>query len=158
MAKINDIETVIFKLADLAKAMMSEKISAINAEKNDGIILGDISSNAWFFQSLDDGNHNYDPFILYFIDDLTAQGEGRAISRKCQLEFDIFLVNDYSVDIQRKILRYQRCLEDTLLDCWGKIEPMYNLEIQSLTPVDVKMQNSSNIHKVFGVTINFEIA
>lgn len=158
MTKKIDPEVMIFLIADHAKAIINSKITAINEEKDDGITLDEIKDSAWFFQSLDDGNHNFDPFILYFIDDMTANGAGNQIARKIVLEFDIFLINDQNENFQRKILRYQRALEETLLSAWGKVGPTYALEVQALTPIDVKMQNSTNAHKVFGVTIEFEIA
>jgi hypothetical protein len=153
-----DIETFVTKLEAQLKTNLTAKISAINTEKNDGLVLEDINANAWIFQSLDDRVKNYTNFIFYYLSDLDTRVTGPSYSQDVTIEVDMFIADTHDNNMQKKFLRYQRALIEASAQTWGVVGRGYGeAKINSLNPVDFQLNNSSLIHKLFGVTISFTI-
>ena len=152
-----DTELICDKLRDFVKAKLNDEIDLINQEKNDGIILEQISSDAYFFESLNDEAHNFDPFIFYFVDNTTTEVQGPSYAKSINIEFDLLIVDDGDSHISRKLLRYTRVMEKVLAQSFNKVMPSNNAELETLDSIDVKLRNSSKRHKCIGTRINFTV-
>lgn len=155
-----DIEKFVDQLETALKANLASQITSINAEKNDSIVLPQIHDKAWYFQSFDDSNHNYGNFIFYHLADLQTIVNGPMSAQDITFEILMFLVdpND-DTNLQRKILRYWRCVQGAAAATWGNIGVGYdNATIRNLMPISLKSVNSSVNYKVFGVSLNFTLS
>ena len=156
MAKF-DIETLVTNLEAEMKIQLAARITAINTEKGDSL-LDQISSEAWFAESLDDKAANFKTFVFWFTDSLETRVAGNQFSHDLTLEFDILLVDRQDRQVQKRIYRYRRALAEAIASAWQKVGMGYGYpEIQSLNPVDVRLNNSSTMHKLFGVSASFSI-
>ena len=154
---ILDTEIICDKLRDYVKSKINDEIDLINQEKNDDIILEHISNDAYFFESLDDEVHNFDPFFFYYVDSTTTEVKGPSYAKAINIEFDLLVVDDGDSHISRKLLRYTRVMEKVLAQAFNRIMPSNNAELETLDSIDVKLKNSSKRHKAIGTRINFTI-
>lgn len=148
-----DPEKICDSIRDYLKANLNTEIGKINTEKNDGITLAEISNDAYFFESLDDHAHNYDPFIFYFIDTTSSEVNGASYAKNITVEFDVIVANNHDSHISRKLLRYNRALEKVLSGVFEKVQPLYQGELETLDALDIQLRNSSFQHKVIGVRL-----
>lgn len=159
-----DIETFFTKFYLKMKEQLNLKIAAINAEKGD-CLLSDIADEAWIVMSLNDKVKNFIDFAFCQIDNVKTVANGRDISKEITLEFDLFIaVRNDGLDAngidkdELRILRYWRALEESAKEAWNKVGVGYGKsEIESLTPIDIKLTDSAHYHKLCGISISFTI-
>lgn len=154
-----DIETFTDQLVASLKTNLAGKITAINAEKADAITLKQIPDPAWYFESFDDANHNYDSFMFYQISDMQTTVAGPQAVQTISFEILMFMVdpND-ATNLQKKILRYWRCIQDAAAATWDDVGRGYDrATIKNLMPISLQNVNSSIKYKVFGVSLEFTI-
>lgn len=154
---ILDTEIICDRMRDFVKANFNNEIDAINSEKSDDIVLEHVSNDAYFFESLDDECHNFDPFIFYYVDSTTTEVQGSSYAKQINLEFDLLISDDADSHISRKLLRYTRAMEKVLAKSFYQVMPSNNAQLETLDTIDVKLKNSSKMHKVIGTRISFSI-
>jgi hypothetical protein len=60
--------------------------------------------------------------------------------------------------VQKRLLRLHRALREAVLETWDKVGIGYDkASMESLVPIDVKLENSSFYHKILGVSLKFSI-
>lgn len=156
MAKF-DIETFLEKLETKLKVSINQKITAINTEKGDSLI-DQIPTDAWIFGSLDDRAKNYKDFIFYFVDTIDTSLAGARSAEDYTIEIDIFMYDRQDNKVQKRLLRLHRALREAVLETWDKVGIGYDkVSMESLVPIDVKLENSSFYHKILGVSLKFSI-
>jgi hypothetical protein len=148
-----DAEIICDKIKAFLKNNLNNEIVKINNEKNDGITLEQIAEDAYFFESMDDSVHNFDPFIFYFIDSTSSEVNGSSYAKKISIEFDIILANNQDDNISRKLLRYTRALESVLSRVFEKVEPLYQGDLETLDSIDIKLRNNSFPSKCVGIKL-----
>lgn len=157
MAKF-DIETFLTKLEAKLKATLNQKIQAINTEKGDSV-LDQIPADNWIFGSLDDRAKNFKDFLFYYVDTIDSTVNGPRMAEDYTIEIDLFTFDRQDKKVQQRILRYHRALREAVAETWGVVGVGYgDAEIQSLVPIDVKLNNSSYFHKIVGVSLKFAIS
>lgn len=153
-----DIEVVLAKVEATLRAKFNDHINAINADKNDGIVLKNVSDKAYIFQSLDEKVANYNPFVYYGIDSTPTTGTYMALAKTLKIEVSVILADQEDGALFKKILRYQKALENLFT---SEIFPIQGLNekvvITSLEPVSFKLQNSTSEFKAIGVIIELEL-
>lgn len=153
-----DLEVLLGQFETKMKENLSAQIELINTEKGDEL-LTDVQDRAWYFESLDDANHNDNKFIFYNVDSMRMIVNGPSVAREISIDLVMFFSSPNDPKIQTKVLRYWRAIQDAMAQTWDTIGVGYDrAEIDVITPIDVKEVNSSQYHKVFGATINFTIA
>lgn len=153
-----DIEKLIVDLDTFFKANLNSRITAINAEKNDSIVLASIDSAAFIVGDQDTKNKSYNPYVLIELENVTSEFRGRAIAENYEIVILMFLQDDYNIiDNWKLTLRYWRAIKETALAAWDKVARGMQADVSSLTPVDIQVNNSSNPMKVFGARISFTI-
>lgn len=156
MARFYDVESFIADLETHFKATLNGKITAINTEKGDSA-LATVNANAYYFQSMNEVNHAYDPIVFYYIDQLNSIPNGQAVARTMVIEFVLaFTCRGDSKDMKRA-LRYSRALEEAAADGWRTILRSVRVEVESLMPVDFKFANSNNLMKAVGVSLTVDL-
>lgn len=159
-----DVETFFTKFYLKMKEQLNLKIAAINTEKGDEL-LTNIADEAWILMSLIDKVKNFIDFAFGQIDNVKTVANGRDVSKEITLEFDLFIaVRNDGLDAngidkdELRILRYWRALEEAAKEAWNKVGVGYGKsEIESLTPIDIKLTDSAHQHKLCGISVSFTI-
>lgn len=154
-----DLETLVSKIDTAVKANFTARVAELNLEKGNAPVLEDLPAQAWLFGSLNDAVKNFKNFVYYYVDDIQTKTAGPRYTQDITLEFDFFLFDRQDNLIEKWIMRYQRVLIDAIMDTWNKVGQGYGkATVASLAPIDVKLNNSSHYHKLFGVTLNFTLS
>ena len=151
-----DLENLCTDIETLLKANLNTKISAINTEKNDSTSLDTIDSSAYFFQSLDGKQINYDPVIIYGISGFDPSPDGAWGFTPIHVDIDIAVVkadNGEDLNISNRMLRYQRALREVIEDNFFNLDSKVKLSVQNQIPVNLALLNSSYTHKGIGITV-----
>lgn len=156
MSKV-DVEVVFTKAVASIKTKLNDAIAAINVEKGD-FEIPQIDVDAWVEGSLDEKVINYDQSVFAFIDDIQPLIEGNSVSKNVVMEFDIIISQRSDFLDYKRILRYQRALEEAAVTSWDTYLRGYDRgAVRLLTPVDIKLFNSSFYSKVIGIQIEFNL-
>lgn len=157
MAKI-DVETLFFKLKDFIKANIADVVTKINDEKNDSTKLVAPEDKAYIDLSLDAGVVNYDPFMFIYIDSVLSQIQGSSVAKTVRFEICLFKAKSGKPDEFIQGLRYSRLMEELGQLAWDKALRGFRYEVETLTPVDVQLANSTKWHRVYGVALTVSLS
>lgn len=153
-----DLEFTLDKILETLKAKINPKLLEIDADKNDGIVLKPVDDIAYMFQSLDDNVTNFDPSIYYGIEACPTEGIHGAVNKSPRVEITFILADSQDKEIHKRLLRYQRCLEEIFTD---EIHPIIGtkdkIKLTSLEPITFKAQNATTESKAIGVMIELEL-
>jgi hypothetical protein len=158
MAKKVDTEVVFLKLKSFIKENIAAVAAAIDAEKDDGKTLAVPIATAYVDLSLDGTVINWDPFIFIFVDDLPSQVAGPHVEKNVKFEICFFKAKTGKPDEALMGLRYLRLMEELGRLAWDKALKGFRYEIETLTPVDVQLANSTKWHRVYGVALTVSLA
>lgn len=152
-----DAETVFCKVADKIKDVLNDKILAVNNEKGDQL-LSLISDEAWCEGSLDSAIKSYQNFGFSYIDSIEGTPNGPSIIQTISIEIDLIFSQEADFMDYRRLLRYQRALNEAAQETWDKVMKGYDrAEVSILQPIDAKLFNSSYWYKVIGVRLEFSL-
>lgn len=152
-----DVETIFFKLVDYVKDIINDKIDALNIEKED-CILKNIDTRAWIIGSLDDRIKSFNNFVFAYIDSVTSTTQGNVLSKNAVFEFDIVIAENEDGRDYLRVLRYHRVLEECMVEAWDKVGRGYDrATVKLLNPVEIKLYDSSYMHKVVGIQVEFSL-
>lgn len=157
MAKV-DTEVLFFKIKDFIKANIAAVVASINADKNDTILLVAPEADAYVDLSLDSMVVNYDPFIFTYIDSIPSQIAGPNVAKTVRFEICIFKAREGTPEEHILGLRYMRLMEELGKMAWDKALRGFRYEIETLTPVDVQLANSTKWHRVYGVALTVSLS
>lgn len=152
-----DAETVFCKISDKIKSVINEKILSVNNEKGDGL-LSYISDEAWCEGSIDSAIKSYKDFGFVYIDAIEGVANGPMISQNISVEIDLVFSQEADFMDYRRLLRYQRALNEAAQETWDSCMKGYDrAEVSILQPIDAKLFNSSYWYKVIGVRLDFSL-
>ena len=153
-----DVECFVDNLEIFLKDKLNPQIALIDAEKNSGWTTSPVNEKAYVFQSLDNLPVNFDPILFYGIAQIPSTGIGPATAKTLIIEISVIVADSNSKTIGKKLLRYQRALEEIFEENFYKINNVRpKIEVSSLQPISFKLQNSSNQFKAIGVEIELSI-
>jgi len=136
MAKY-DIESFCADVETALQNNLNTKLAAIDSEKNDGITLDTVNSNAYHFMTLNEKNAALDPCILYGFDPDDG-GEDAAAGSQALATYEVRVVlikKDIGKgDIAKRMLRYRRALAETLKDRFDRIGGSKKVQVFSPKP------------------------
>jgi hypothetical protein len=154
-----DLENLMDSLDAYFKANLNTKITAINAEKNDSIILPLLDTNAFILGDLENTNKNFNHFILIQMTNSNTIVVGNQVAQEYTIEILMFMSDNYQEKQSwRKVYRYWRALLETAQGAWDKTRIGSKADITTLNPISVDVNQSSNSMKLFGIELNFTIA
>ncbi len=163
MATRYDIESLLVDMVAFMKANLPGKLTAITTEKGDSLTLTAPANASYTFQAPSFAMANYNPFLLYGIDDiLPDRGEGPATAKPYQL-FVIIGLNDEGNDpnLFTRLLRYQRALEDLFEANWASIASSVKFRVSGLVPVPLALfaeNDAVKNTKIIGVSLSATLA
>lgn len=152
MAKY-DVELFLADIKTLLTTYLNTKIGEINTEKNDSITLKTVNNNAYFLQTLDNDEANFDPYVLYGIEDIKTTGIGPFSGHLYEIAV-VIVAEDYEDgNSAKRMMRYQRALEEVFAEHFQENEHGIKMEIQSIVPVSFKALNTSFRYRAIGVSL-----
>jgi hypothetical protein len=154
-----DIEDLLSDIEQVLSTHLTLKLSQIDAEKNDGIILRPVDSRAYFLQELNSRVANFNPFILYGVSNIEARPNLGGTAGVFTINASLVLAdhgNDLS--IVKRMLRYSRALKECVEENFLLMKNSVKLEVQSLVPVEFQKLNSSENYRVVGIDITATLA
>ncbi len=151
MAKY-DTETIIRRIKDVIVADFNAKITAINTEKNDSIILSAFDTNAIVI-NMDKKWMNYNPSIMVSIIDNSGTTQGASRSKNLVVNIALLYtnLNMDGEDLEFLMMRYQRCLEEIFEARFNSGLFLGKLTIQSL-PV-MEYTEDTKTYKLVGIDL-----
>lgn len=153
-----DAESFRDHFLNLLKNNISSKISEINTEKGDSLLL--VPSADQYISDMNSKVMQYDWFILHQIGEITAiQTGGPLIAKEIELFFTVWFTDrEGGDDAENKTLRYMRVLEEIFTDNFDKSPYISDIEIETFAPFSIAANNSSQIYRAAGVGIKGVIA
>jgi len=153
-----DLECFLDNLEQFLKDKLNDRLIAIDAEKNSGWTTELVDPEAYVFQSLDNMPVNFDPILFYGVSQMPSKGIGPATAKNPKIEISVIKADDEVKTIGKKLLRYQRALEEIFEENFYKINNVRpKIEISSLQPISFKMQNSGEQFRAIGIEIELSI-
>ncbi len=152
-----DVETLFEDLVANIKSNLNAQISAINTEKGD-TVLSTFNTDAWITGSLDERVMNYDNVVFSYIENLSSTVNGFQIATNINIEIDLLIAQKEDTVDYKRILRYQRALQQAASLAWDKVGKGYDrATISILSPLDIKLFDSSYWTKVIGIQMEFSL-
>lgn len=155
MAKY-DLESLVYDVETMLKSKLDTEISAITTEKNDGITLPVIGSNAYAVQTLDNVTMNYEQFVYLGVVDVRTTGTGPATAKDYGIV--VMIVSGgkpNQLNNIRRMFRYGRALEQTFEKNWDKIgSHRVKFKIESIPPQDYQNLNGTKQFQAVGVVLS----
>ncbi len=153
MAVQYDVESLITDIETLLKNNLNTKLSAIDTEKNDSIVLKQVNSSAYFWD-LNSSAVNYDPAILIVESDNESEGLGPATKQVITLNVTIIVADKYTdLFIVKRMHRYRRALREVIETNFQRLRGCDNLKIQSLPVISLDDGDGAMSFKAIGINI-----
>ncbi len=161
MGRIYDIENLLVDIKAFLVANLNTKLTAIDSDKADSITLAQVDSSAYFFQNLSKAAvANYNPFVLYGIDEIPKQlGIGPATIKEYTL-FVIVVLTDSGNDPDslKRLLRYQRALTELFEESWNRVGGSVRFKVSGLVPIPLSLLDDNRISNVIGVNLDVALS
>lgn len=134
----HDIEYILSKVQTFLAANLNTQLSALDAEKNDGITLVPVPSGSYHLQTLEDRVDMSEVLVLYgTADDAPAEQAGSAVATVHHINLWIILTdNGNDANIVKRLFRYQRAMIDVFRLSWATALPGQKLKIKAFPPGD----------------------
>lgn len=156
-----DAESFLDDLITQAKPLLAAQVDLINAEKNPSLptvtdfLVPKISDSAWVRMSMDEKVKSFSDFAFVYIDSIDAIPNGHSLGMNYKFDLVLILSNRHDKFVDRLVLRYQRALIQTGQKLWSYFTSKgVDYSFESLTPIDVKLQNSAHFQKCLGIRIS----
>ncbi len=155
MAKI-DAEVIEGKLIDLVKDNLAAKVTAINAEKADGVSISNIADSE-YYTTFRDRINNSDPFIFYGYDNLSVDGIGPS-SKKTFRFFCFVIFSDVNPendgDFRKKLFRYSRIITEIFEENCSDFGMFNPVKVIEYAPSDFALNENSPVLTISGAVIS----
>ncbi len=155
-----DLEDLLDGIKTIMTTHLNTKISAINSEKNDQITLKAVESGAYFDNTMDAAQANYDPFIFYGVSDMPGEASDYPGDSAYRAEIVVLICcadHGTDINISRRMLRYQRVLKEVFEERFDDAGGRCKLSVKTQVPVTIQLLNSSTRHKVVGVLLRTDL-
>lgn len=154
----HDFEDILNSVKQIMVDNFNTKLTAITAEKGDSIVLPAVASNAYFLQSLDERAANFDPFIVYGIENIETVSIGPQSSEKIFISSVILLSDNGRDDINLVMFRYSRALKEIFEENWQIHNSSSKINVNRSTVVPFEALDSSATYKAIGIEIEINLA
>jgi hypothetical protein len=149
-----DLEDLCADIATVLQTNLNSKLSEIDSEKNDGIVLKQVTGDAYFFQELNNKVANFDPFVLYGVESVQTLSQEGAAAQVATISV-VIVVSDPGLDpeLPKRMIRYARALHEIFEENYSLLRLSSKLIIQNLMPVSFNLLNSSQSYRAAGVNL-----
>ena len=116
MSKFNE-ETMITSVITAMKNNINTKITAINAEKNDGLTLNEIDTSAYYFVDFPGDAPSFDPCVVYRVAITSDDSPMGSSSTRIAMGFELIFSDEMEADSDnslKRAMRYRRALKEVI--------------------------------------------
>jgi len=155
-----DIEALLTQMQSFMQAKLPAKLTALDAEKNDGITLAAVDSGAYTLQIPSYAMTNFDPFVLYGIDDIEPNGGIGPGTREPYKLYVVLGLTDSGndPDVIKRLLRYQRALKEIFQADWASVAGSVKFKVSGLVPVPLSLlEENKPVRNTKIVGINLDV-
>ncbi len=157
MAKY-DIEKFCVDLGAFLLANLSSKLSSISSEKGDGVALNAPVAGAYFFQTMNNAEANYDPYLFYGITNVNTLSQHGASAKTYEIQIMIVVADEGGdTKIANRMLRYLRGLEELMNENYSSVSGGLKITVKSLVPIPLTDINTEKAYRCVGVSIDVTI-
>jgi hypothetical protein len=151
-----DIEKILSDVKAHLLANLNAQLSALDTEKNDGIILKPVDAAAYHLQSLEDRVDMADPILLFGeSDEPEMQSVGSHLATTYFVTVWLILTdNGLDPQIVTRLFRYRRALVDVFRLKWDRFAREHKMKINQSSPTPpFKDQDTNWTARAVGVRI-----
>ena len=150
-----DLESLITDLKAICQANLNAKLTAIDAEKADGLTSFQIPTTAYLFQDLRQESIAPHKAIMFFgVDDPESNGIGPATLERVEIYFIVICQRlPDALEYHTRLLRYMRALKEIFEENWHKIPNANRFTISSLSPTTLEGPGFQAGYKAVGVKV-----
>lgn len=156
MTKKRDEEFWVTKVFDLLKNNLNTKITAINAEKSDSLVLKTVDSSAYYYMTFGDQIPNNIPCVVFAVSAEPNIMQGNFTSETVRVMIEMVVSDemiDDAVSIYRLLARYRRAIKDAVSVDFGDFQ---KFSIVSLP--DVPFMAGNLVYHTIGIGVTFNYA
>jgi hypothetical protein len=156
-----DIERILSDVKAHLVANLNTQLSALDAEKNDGVTLKPVDLTAYHLQTLEDRVDLNDPLVLYGeSEEPQVQSVGSHVAVTYYVSVWVILTdNGLDSAIVSRLFRYRRALVDVFRLSWASFARENKMKINQSSPTPpFKDQETNWIARAVGVRIELTIA
>jgi hypothetical protein len=152
--KIYDLEQLLSDIQSLLSQSFNAKLTMIDAEKADGVILKPIDSRAYFIQELNSKSANFNPFVFIGVTNIESKPLLSGTAASYTINVGVVLADSGNdVSIVKRMFRYARAMKETIEENFFLEDSAISLEVEGLIPAQFQDLNSSQSYRVVGVDI-----
>ena len=157
-AKRYDLETFIGEMETFLKTQLAVEIAQMNVDRSD-LTLDVPDTNAYYFQSINENETPYDPFVFYGEVNTFTRGQGPEQEKSFTIQVAILIGNKSEARgiMGKRLLRYRECLEEVFEKGWNNINKRVKVEVSGISPFPFSNSDTFNTHMGIGVTLDFKI-
>lgn len=148
MSRNYDLEALISDIQSVLANNLNAKLTALDTEVGDGLVLKPVDSNAYFYQSLNDHAAIYDPFVLIMVADIKSDSRGPATSKTYTILVILAFTDQMESLMYKRLYRYHRAIEEVFEDNFRTPSGPINMRIGSLAPTDFKIQGNKLLRAI----------
>lgn len=151
---IYDFENLLDDIKTILANNLNTKIIAINARKNDSISLETVDSAAYFLQTLDAEVINYNPFIVYAVEEVSSEGQGPYTRDELTISVSLVAADtNIDVNMSKRMFRYLTALKEVLQENWTTNNNNAKLKIKGIPPIDLQLLNTTATYRAVTILI-----
>lgn len=149
-----DIETFINEVISVIQAGLPTKISDINTEKGDSLLV--TIPNGDYFNNIMQQVLNINQFIYYPIVDIVTDANGPNTAITVTLQVSVIFDNTNGSATIEKVLRYSRALREVVQENFKPSGSASRLKITEFAPQEIQLNEGSDF-KMGGIHITATI-
>lgn len=157
MAK-HDFEEILESVKQIIVDNFNTKLLALATEKGDSIVLPPVETNAYFMQSMNDRAANFDPIMVYGIENIETNNLGPMSAEKIFISAVILLVDNGRANINLIMFRYSRALKEIFEENWYIHNSSSKINVSRSTVVPFEALDSSATYKAIGIEIEVNLS
>ena len=160
MAVKYDIENFFDDVLVVLRANINTKLAAIDTDKNDGITLETVNTDAYFFQTMATQMANFGVFVYVGVGEIEGDPSPYAyVSQKFSADVVVILSDDGNdPNIMKRLLRYHRALIEIFQTNFDKISKVGKIKISSLSPFPIEVMDRPTLSRGIGVSLEVHLA
>lgn len=149
-----DLEEWVVKAVGTVKTGLNGRITALNNDKNDDVVMATVDASAFYYQDWGQGYANHTPAVLFSVQPVTNTTTGQEADTRVRLLIEMHVSDKGlagSEKLMKLLMRYRRAIHETLLAAWNDYPGQ---RLVDLPDVALAEQVGTN-HYLLGVGMEF---
>ena len=153
----HDFEEILESVKQIIVDNFNTKLTALTVEKGDSIVLPPVETNAYFMQSMNDRAANYDPIVVYGIENIETNNLGPVSAEKIFISAVILLTDNGRDNINEIMFRYSRAFKEIFEENWYISNSSSKIKVNRSTVVPFQTLDSTATYKAIGIEIEINL-